>query len=173
VIGAVLLATKSAQRSGYEERRALVRARMEAIATGQAVEPQPAPGETPQAQAELLHEEAEKPGFGLPIGLMIGGGAVGTYGVFIFTSKTTSSSGSGQVSPTVLGIGAIVLACALEGIGIWQLISRVNERAEIDAKAKKNFAPPPPGPGDVPPPPPPPSAQLPAAPLFAAWAWNF
>ncbi|MFT3841403.1 MAG: hypothetical protein QM723_30715 [Myxococcaceae bacterium] len=174
IVGSVLLGTRSGQRSDYEARRIQVQTRMQQISAGQVQEPAPAPGETPQAQAELLHEEAEKPGYGLPIGLMIGGGVVGTYGIFAFTatsSTTTTGSSSSTLSPTALGIGAIVIALALEGVGIWQLISRMNERAEIDAKAKQRYAPQ--APIDVPPPPPPPSAQLPGAPVFAAWAWKF
>jgi hypothetical protein len=185
IVGGVMLPGKLIQRDEYAARQVEVRRQIAAIQAGQVAEPAPQVGETPRVQAEVLRVEDERPGLGLPIGLMCAGLLVGTYGVYNWanlSSNHASTSSSGGISPQALSIGAVVVGLALEGIGAWLLISRLQTRAEIDDKLKElqqptpGAPPPPPLDQDVtpPPPPPPPSAQLlPPAPLFAAWAFHF
>jgi hypothetical protein len=193
-VGGILLPTKISQRDGYEARQAQVRARMEAIRAGQVAEPPIPPGEDPRAQTEMLRLEAERPGLGLPIAFMAVGAPVAAYGVYYYaTSSSISTTGGGTATtPLALGIALIVAGIALEGVGIWQLISRLQTRAELDEKIFhiQHGAPPPGGndvvvppppalPGDVAPPPPPPppvppsGASLPPLPVQFAFSFRF
>lgn len=195
IVGGVLLPTKLSQRDAYARRQAQVQERMAMIRSGQAQEPPQAllPEGVPMAegpaQSEVLRLEDTKPGLGLPIGLMSGGAAAlaaGAYYWLNLRSFTGSSTPSG--SALVLPIGLVVAGIAMEGLGTFFLISRLQTRSEIDDQIRdvqqngpqgpEPMTPPPapplPGDGPMPPPPPPPSASaVPALPLFVSWGWSF
>ncbi len=194
ITGGILLPNRLAQRDQYAQRRAAVQARMAAIASGAVSEPAQArdAAESEHLQNELNQLELERPSLGLPIGLLAGGTGAVLYGVYYWS--TLSSSGSTSTGTTALWIGAIVAGLIADGIGTWLLIDRLRTRADIDDKVRSLQgpsvspqvpAPPQPGPGPeevppggepvAPPPPPlPPSAQqLPPPPIFFALAWRF
>lgn len=183
IIGGALLPGTLYERDRYAERQALVRERIAAIRSGQAQEPYTPPEQaTPQAALELRKREEQRPGLGLPIALMASGAPVALLGGFYWASEGSRSSTSG-VPPIAIAIGLLTVGVAMEGLGIFFLISRLQQRAEIDAQIEQlqqRGVPetvPPPTPDDVPPPappPPPPSVQsMPPAPLFFAYGWSF
>jgi hypothetical protein len=111
--------------------------------------------------------ERERRGYGMPIGLMIAGAGSLAGGVIL------SRSGQGAAGLGVL-ISGIVAAAALEGLGIWQLVSRFSANRELDRRVRElrlheeQVAPPPP----PPPLPAPPliESRLPPAPVLLSWS---
>jgi hypothetical protein len=202
-VGGILLPGKMVQRDAYADRLTKVHARMDAVAAGQVLPPPPDPAETAQAQGgyapdgsvrmrpEVARLENEKPGLGFPIAFMGSGAGAALLGVSYYTSNSRSGSCAGCINPLYIAIALITAGVALAGIGTWQLISRLQQRGEIDEKiraiedqyppenAPPGYAPPPPPgsqPPDMvppPPPPPPPGASLPPLPLQFSFAFRF
>jgi hypothetical protein len=196
-VGGILLPGKMVERDAYADRLTKVHARMDAIAAGQVVPPQPDAAEVAQAASvvpvrpEVRKLEDEKPGLGFPIAFMGSGAGATLLGISYYTSSSSTPC-TGCISPLYIAIGLIVAGVALAGIGTWQLISRLQQRSEIDEKiraiedqyppdsAPPGSYPPPPPPGSTPPdmvppppPPPPPGASLPPLPVQFAFAFHF
>jgi hypothetical protein len=196
-VGGILLPGKMVQRDAYADRLTKVHARMDAIAAGQVVPPPPDPAEMAQAASvapmrpEAARLENEKPGLGFPIAFMGSGAGATLLGIGYYTSSSGTPC-TGCISPLYIAIGLIVAGVAMAGIGTWQLISRLQQRSEIDEKIRAiedqyppegsppGSLPPPPPPGSMPPdmappppPPPPPGASLPPLPVQFAFAFHF
>ncbi|HET7755946.1 MAG TPA: hypothetical protein VFK87_01690 [Steroidobacteraceae bacterium] len=186
VIGGIILPAKMVQRDGYADRLTQVHARLAAVNAGQVVPPAPDPREPTPVRSDVARLEDSKPGLGFPIAFMSGGAGAALVGISYYTSNSSGGSCSGCISPLYLAIGLFVAAVAMEGIGVWQLISRLQQRSEIDEKIRAiedqnpgEVPPPPDGmppqPDMVPPPPPPPppGASLPPLPLQFSFAFRF
>ena len=193
VAGIILLPQRLDARAAYLERSVAVRARISAIEAGSVTAPPepdaPYGGPAGQLQTDLNRLEEQRPGLGLPIGLMAGGGGLGLYATYYWLGGASGGS-TNNSTLTAVGVGGIVAGLAMIGLGIYFLIDRLNTRSELDAKIRElrdgeapGLGPPPPPQqvppgGDVvpppPPPPPPPQAYtLPPPPVFALMTFQF
>ncbi len=199
-LGGIILGVQSARRTAYRQRLSAVRARLDALGDappsvgvpvpptgGSPTDPAALPPGDPaiRTQRELFGLEAQRPGLLLPIALL----AVGvTAGAGLVVTCLPSSGRpciftSGGSDSTVIGVGAVALIVTLAALGTWQLVVRLGERRDIDAKIEAlrhgAAAPPSADPAEaLPPPPPPPvlppgAENLPPLPIYVGYAARF
>lgn len=170
IAGGVMLPITSWRRGKFAARQGEVRARLAAIESGQVDAPYEPDLEAARWELAVTKLQTRRPGLGLPLGLMGGGLGLGLYGAYTLVS-TQQSAASGADTTFSVGLAIAYLAAGfvMEGVGTCFLISRVQERAEIDRElAELNAAPP----SRMPPPPPPPASKLPSAPVFFGYSWE-
>lgn len=103
------------------------------------VEPSDAQVSAAQLQVDLDALKRQRPGIGGPISLVAIGGSLAILGgVYTLVGASTSGFGVSAVASMIyVGIGLLAVGVPMAVLGVWLLVTRLGDRAAIDAEMKR------------------------------------